>query len=371
MSGAPHLRLAEVEAQRRAPGRAALLFLTDRCPVGCAHCSVDSRPEGPAVRDHRLLGSIVAALCARPALSLVGVSGGEPFVERRALCAAMTQLGAAGKSVALYTSGVWAAERAPVWIGEVLRRAACVFLSADEHHVARLGEERLLRAARAIAAQGCWLILQVVDAPGAVARAEALLAAALGPAWREHAELSLVPLLPYGRGASLAPPPGGQPAESFGACAALTAPVVRYDGVVAACCNERVLMGQGPARLRARCRDGAEVSAAIDRSAADPVLAALAGAGAGALVAHPRFAALAGRRFRGLCDLCHALQALAPPLGDGDGLLRVLRRLPRSEPHGRPAQQPAAASPHRSGHAEPAGRGEGADGAPGLRRALP
>ena len=80
--------------------------------------------------------------------------------------------------------------------------------------------------------------------------------------------------------------------------------MVRYDGVVTACCNESVIMGIGPARLRRRVRSRDELGAAIDAFHADPVLRAIGGPGPGALTAHPRFADLAGREFTSICDLC-------------------------------------------------------------------
>src|SRR5690242_9306604 len=102
------LRFDEVNDIRYRRGNAVLLFLTDRCPVGCLHCSVDSRRDSPAVRDHALLRDIVGSLAGYERLSMVGISGGEPFVERRALSESVAALSAAGKHVVLYTSGLWA-----------------------------------------------------------------------------------------------------------------------------------------------------------------------------------------------------------------------------------------------------------------------
>jgi len=80
--------------------------------------------------------------------------------------------------------------------------------------------------------------------------------------------------------------------------------MVRYDGLVTGCCNESVIMGFGPARLRRRARSGSEVAAAVDAFHADPMLRAIGGVGPGALTAHPRFADLAEREFTSICDLC-------------------------------------------------------------------
>src|SRR2546421_2554616 len=100
------LSFADVEFARRTRGRSVLLFITDRCPVGCAHCSVDSRADSPSIADFALFGQIVDAICARPEVRVVGISGGEPFVERRGLTLAARKLFQASKDIVLYTSGV-------------------------------------------------------------------------------------------------------------------------------------------------------------------------------------------------------------------------------------------------------------------------
>src|SRR5438309_11102932 len=96
----------EIEEIRRTRGRSTLLFITDRCPVGCAHCSVDSRADSPSITDFELFEQIVDAICARPEVRVVGISGGEPFVERRGLTVAAHKVVDAGKDLVLYTSGV-------------------------------------------------------------------------------------------------------------------------------------------------------------------------------------------------------------------------------------------------------------------------
>src|SRR3954447_20648827 len=98
------LTFAEVEAARSDRGRSVLLFITDRCPVGCAHCSVDSRADSPSISDFDLFEQIVDAICARPEVDVVGISGGEPFVERRGLALAARRVADSGKALVLYTS---------------------------------------------------------------------------------------------------------------------------------------------------------------------------------------------------------------------------------------------------------------------------
>jgi hypothetical protein len=321
------LRLADVERVRWGGGGSVLLFITDRCPVGCAHCSVDSRAAGRTIRDLDLFASIVDAISAMPEVEVAGISGGEPFAERRGLVLATERLVAAGKQVVVYTSGAWAAGAVPAWIRRVLRASACVFLSTDAFHRDRLPDRRFALAARAVVTEGAGLVVQVLDRPGEAERAERMLASALGPGWAEAAELSRTPPLPYGRGAALFGSGRGRPASSFGRCRLLAAPVVRYDGLVSACCNERVLMGAGPDRLRRRCASGGDVTAAVAGLRADPLLAAVGAVGPGPLTAIPAFADLAGAACSNICDACWAL-ASREPAAEPVPLLRALAAVP-------------------------------------------
>jgi organic radical activating enzyme len=319
------LTLAEVNRIRAIPGRSLLLYLTDRCPVGCAHCSVDARSDSPTIRDFALFEDIVAGICAQPELTTVGISGGEPFVERRGLTIAIDRLSSADKEIVLYTSGVWASDTVPEWIKHVLRPVSCVFLSTDAFHAAAIDDRRFVCAARSIADMGVWLIVQVLKLPDMVQKAYDLLERAFGTQYEQYAELSLIPPLPYGRGALVFHQQASRPGASFGPCSALSAPVVRYDGQITACCNEQLIKGLGPEQLRARCSSAVEVEAALSGFRADPVLNIIGGVGAGALTEHPRFADLADQPFSSICEMCWAAQERAAEPGErADRLLNVM-----------------------------------------------
>jgi hypothetical protein len=319
------LRRDDVERARRAKGRSVLLYLTDRCPVGCAHCSVDARRDSARITDFALLAELVDAIAARPEVELVGISGGEPFVERRGLTDAVERLSRAGKQLVVYTSGVWAAPRTPAWVRRVLGDVGCVYLGTDGYHAAMLPDERFVRAARAVRAAGAGLVVQVIRMPAMVRRAEALLARAFGDQWPAEAELSLTPPLPYGRGANVFHRRAETLGRDFGPCPALAAPVVRYDGRVAACCNEQVIVGLGPERLRDRCTTATELDAALERWNRDPLLAAIGRVGPGPLTEHPALRPLADDRFAGVCDVCwRALDRLPAPAARADPILRLV-----------------------------------------------
>jgi hypothetical protein len=299
------LRLADLDQARQARWRSALLLLTDRCPVGCAHCSVDARPDHPGIRDWALFEQVLDALCANPRFQVVGVTGGEPFVEPRGLALAAQRIHAAGKDLVVYTSGLWGTRpRPPAWLRRVLDRCSCVVLSTDRYHAERLTDIAFIGAARAVVAQGSWLIVQVIDERPERAAATDLLRTALGAHWSRYAELHPVPLLPYGRGARLAGRPGTTEGREFGRCGLVDAPVVRYDGRLAGCCNEQVIRGAGPARLHRAAASRQGVADALEELRVDPLLRLLGRAGVGPLTALPGLTDLATGTFRGICEAC-------------------------------------------------------------------
>jgi organic radical activating enzyme len=294
-----------MDSLRRERGRSITLFITDRCQVGCAHCSVDSRADGPVITDFELFGRLLEWMAAQPELELVSITGGEPFVERRGLALATRRLGAAGKLLSVATSGVWAAgARVPAWIHDVLARCDCVYLSTSAYHAANVDEATLINAAREIAAAEAWLILQVLDHEGAREHATALLNRAFGGRWDQHAEINMITPLRHGRGATLIQPSALIEGRSFGPCPLVRSPVLRYDGALSACGNDDVIMGHGPGRLRRCAGSVPELGDAIARLQADPLLRVIGTSGFAALTRHSSLRELADQRFSSNCELC-------------------------------------------------------------------
>lgn len=324
----PSMRHAEIEAIRRERGRSMLFFITDRCPVGCEHCSVDSRADSPTVADFSLFEDIVEWMCDAPELEVIGVSGGEPFVERRGLSLATERLAAAGKRVVIFTSGVWAGGGAAApWIGETIARCCCIYLSTDAFHARAVGDEHFVRAARTIASAGVWMVVQVLDDGGSLARAAGLLRLTFGERWAELAEINVVSPVNTGRGAEVFTRLARTRGDAFGSCSLARSPMVRYDGVVTGCCNESVLMGGGPSRLRRRVDAREGLMAAVRAFHDDPLLRVIGGAGLGALTIHPRFADLSEERFASNCEMCWKALDRAPLLDGTDRLMRALGTL--------------------------------------------
>jgi hypothetical protein len=325
------LTWSEISALRGERWRAALLVLTDRCTVGCAHCSVDARADSARVTDFGLLEELVEGLCAERSFQAIGVTGGEPFSEARALSYVAERTNECGKPMVLYTSGVWAGgARHPAWVRQVLERTSCVVLGADRYHARRLPSDCTRSAVRAVADAGAWLVVQTIGGARERAEAECLIADALGPDWTSRAEVNMTPALPYGRGSkvfaeSVTAPRTGR---ELGRCALVETPTVRFDGVVTACCDERVLAGAGPSGLRRRVRDRAELAEVLAQLRDDAYFRLLGRAGTPVLTRLPRFADLADEEFRQICGVCWRAVARLDALPEPDPMLLAASGLP-------------------------------------------
>jgi len=298
------LTFAEAERLRSQHGKTVLLFITDRCPVGCAHCSVDSRPDSPVVRDFALFEEILAGLGALPTVEVVAISGGEPFVERRALPLAVNRLREAGKDVVVFTSGFWATgDRCQPWIRDVLASTATVFLSTDSFHLGSVSRERFRRAAAFVAAAGCRLVVQILDQPATVAFVTGVLTDLYGAGWADHADVNRVRPLALGRGRTVFQL-ATHPLAAFPPCSMTKAPTVRYDGVVIGCCNEALVLGDGPAALRRTVDSAGGLVAALASLRSAPLLRAVSALPLVDLATLPGLGELADDRYASICQPC-------------------------------------------------------------------
>jgi organic radical activating enzyme len=314
--------MTELIEWRQIPGRTALVYLTDRCPVGCAHCSVNSTATSARVSDHQFLQRIVRDLATKVELHSVGISGGEPFIERTALTQTVDTLTDAGKLVIPYTSAVWA-NSVPRWVQHVLERSAAVVLSTDTFHDDGVSQEQVRRAMEAIVAAGARLILQVVDVEQSVERALDLVTDCFGASAPDVADVTVVPLIGVGRGTTLVTMRTGMRPDRMQACRAAASAVVAYDGRITPCCNESLINGDGPAALRPLVSDPKEFLSTLDDLTASPLLTMMRTAGPAGVVSLPGFADLGEHTFGSLCDFCWKAHERQTTLSDADS--RVLR----------------------------------------------
>lgn len=298
--------LADTEAMRRNRGESILLYLTDQCPVGCAHCSVSAVADGGRVTDWDVFRDVVQGVVDLPGLRSVAISGGEPFAEQRALPHAVGAFADAGLDTVVFTSGYWAREDGgvPGWVRRVLPRISTVFLSTDGFHQGGVSGPRFVSALRAVREAGGHIVVQALDEGDGAAAAEELLTEAFGPGWAEWAETKLITPLRYGRGAEVFAIRSMHAVDALSACTLLGSPTVRYDGVLIPCCNEGLITGRGPAALRVPTRGPDGVARALAGFREDPLLTVVGRLGPGAVAELPGFEALREDRFENVCGGC-------------------------------------------------------------------
>lgn len=292
-----------------------LLFITDRCPVQCAHCSVNSLPDSPTITDYALFDEILAGIVALAGTPVVAISGGEPFSERPGLCRAVQALRDGGKDIVIFTSGYWAGgSRLQPWIARVLAQTSTVFLSTDSFHQGRVARDRFRHAVRHVSEVGCRIVVQALEEKETLGFAAEVLAEFYGSDWPCHADLVPIRPLRLGRGAGVFSIRSRHDLSAFGPCRLTKAPTIRYDGTIIGCCNEALVLGDGPAALRRPVRSRADVVAVIEQYRSAALLRAVATVPLQRLAALPALRPLADGRYDGICAACWR----AHDLIDGD-----------------------------------------------------
>ena len=297
----------DIELRRRSWGKSVLLFITESCPVGCSHCSVSSLPNSPRIEDFELFESIVNELCNWAEIEVVGITGGEPFVERRGLAMATQKLSNSGKSIVLYTSGYWAQPAIQPWITEVLSHVKTVYLSTDAFHEAFVSANTIIRAIQIIKEAGCWLVLQINDQPFELSKAHELLRQTLGPEWESFGEISRIPLLPYGR-SSTTPASKKMEFGEFGRCQLLSSPVIRFDGKITACCNERVIAGDDSVMINSQFSLGSTLKESTERLHSKHIFRTIEAIGFSGIRPFLPDELVMDKRFVNICEACSFLR---------------------------------------------------------------
>lgn len=300
------LSLADTNRLRAQPGRSVLLYITDQCPVGCQHCSVDALADGPRITDWPTFEAVVNGIAALDQVRVTAISGGEPFVERKGLPYAVGRFHDAGQQVVVFTSGYWAAPRghSAAWIRSVLVDVATVYLSTDGFHEEKVTGDRFAAALTAVADAGAHIVVQLLDDPETIALAMSSLDKAFGTEWVRYAEINKITPLRRGRGRQVFQIRRLVGLEQLGTCGLLGSPTIRYDGVVMPCCNESLITGEGPDALRRWVREPADVGRALVDFRRDAMLRLLAGPGPAALGQLPGFAGLGRERYEDVCGAC-------------------------------------------------------------------
>jgi hypothetical protein len=267
----PRLDTTTFAQLRVSPCATVGFMLTDRCPVGCSHCSVDSTSTSLGPKSIEEQCERVATLTADDRVRALVITGGEPFAHPKALLAVLRR--ANGRVYrAVHTSAYWGRRSESGLYAQILQNIDTLLIGVDTFHSERIPRDAVVSALRAAHAGGCWVVLQALDLPVGPASphvelAEAIALEAFGEEWRRAAEIMPIPPIAAGR-ASM----DGRFSKATrpGACGLAHGPILRHDGTLTACCNERVVLGAGPAALRTEVGD--DVPSALARLEAAPLV---------------------------------------------------------------------------------------------------
>ncbi len=300
------MRLAEMMALRQTICAGALVTLTQRCPLHCAHCSATATPRGAQLDADGLLG-LLATFTAECRPEVMLLTGGEPLTRPELVIQAARTARAAGTRTAVL-SGAFFARREPD--SPLLRRIARAVdhfsLSLDVFHEREVPRPNVFAALRALLRLGVATSLHLVGDDGYLAEVTGEITDLFGA----DVPMLVSQVRPVGRAAAWlrsAVPNGNGDDNGDGAvepCAMAAWPVIAVDGAITACCNQDVVDGRARPEHLVLGELGTTTWAQVcERARRGPLLRMIRTVGP----AH--VAARAGCAVGDYCTTCHRLGA--------------------------------------------------------------
>ncbi|MBC8508086.1 MAG: radical SAM protein [Anaerolineales bacterium] len=261
----------DFEMLRRTPLATMGIFTSSYCPVGCAHCAVSASSDSLAPSPDLLMRG-VEEMVQVSELKAVAITGGEPFAEFELLESLVDTMHKANKRVVIYTSGYWGKSDVLQQVSPVLQFADGLVLGIDLYHRAHIPAEDLINALRTAKEFEVWVTAQVIsgiDGEAHLAYARQLFQNAFGPEWHQDAHIIEMPPLPSGRAEHI---------DSFNQfngsyaerCYSVNGPTLLRDGTLAACCNEDIVLHNGPDALKIPHQGG--FSQSLEKLESQPTL---------------------------------------------------------------------------------------------------
>jgi pyruvate-formate lyase-activating enzyme len=309
--------------------RAVYVTLTEKCPIRCRHCFVESAPTREEQADVEHFTRWIAGVAAAPGLEVVFFSGGEPFSHPLALRAGLRACTERGVYPIVCTSGFFGkSDESTRRLLDKFPEITCLYISTDVFHEEFVPLEHLRRVVEIARERGIDVGFQIVDDDPEHSDFMRRFGEVIGYDVVPRDDIVIVPLAKQGRAErELTPgeeamlrPHGetGVAAIPRTPCAWLGTPWLREDGVVSACANLDVFRAaEHPLQLGRL--DDEDFVALSERADADLYLQTLRVFGPAGLV--DRFpveewgwdkSAFTGSS---ICDLCHSL-AKVPGLPD-------------------------------------------------------
>ena len=351
MMSAGALELRDVVARSFQFHRVAYISITQKCPLTCRHCFVESSPlRQEAVNEGQILSWFGGM--ESPPLDTIIVSGGEPFANPRTLAACLRECRKRDIASVVATSGYWAKSLSA---GErFLDRFPPIdflWFSTDVYHEEFVPLAELRNAAQVARERGIGIGFQLIADDSQDSDFVRRFFAEVDPERAYERSILYVPLGKEGRAADLGGLQQSGGKRSLGAvpdgpCEWLGTPWIHEDGAVCACPNLDVHRRAGhPLNLgNLNEMSFAEISRSANDSLYLQALRTLGPSGIADEVPLEVFGVdLAAFRGATICDLCHAIAAVPGAASKIEGHMRTsgwasritaLRAVAHGELHG-------------------------------------
>ncbi|MEV4318203.1 radical SAM protein [Actinocrispum sp. NPDC049592] len=295
------MRLAGIMALRQTICAGALVTLTERCPLNCAHCSSSSGPRGRELDSASLLrfAETFTPACRPDVLML---TGGEPLLRPDLVAAVARTARLAGVRTAALTGAFFArGGRFPAPIWQAARELDHLSLSLDVFHERMVARADVFQVLRTLLRHGIATSLHIAG----TGRDDPYLAevtASVTTAFGADVPMLVSEIKPIGRAANWArATPIADTAVA--PCAMAAWPVIAVEGAIVACCNQDVVDGRvRPEHLRLGEIATTTWPAVVDRANSLPLLRMIR------TVGPSHIAGRAGGT--GYCGTCHRLSDL-------------------------------------------------------------
>ena len=244
------MHLLEILRARSVPGAGIFLCLTRQCPLSCAHCSTNSSINNTTSISNIDVLRFVRTFRESIAPSIVALTGGEPLM-RPFLVRDIAEIAKESGVHSYVISGMFFARepRIPVHIEAALRSISHLSASIDQFHETQVPRSTVFEALAKIRDLGVSVSIQTVAVEESDPYVD-LLADEVREFFHDQVPMLVATLKPHGRAEEFYIESSGKD-NRFGPspCRFSSWPVVNENGIIVACCNQKVVDGPAPEHL--------------------------------------------------------------------------------------------------------------------------